>query len=779
MNAVVSSDLYARELIESFERNLGETLAASGKAPLSRRSFIKVGAGIGGGLVLALSLTGIASAQQAPAQGAARPPGPPPGPPFAPGAYIRIAPSGKITVYSKNPEIGQGIKTAFGLILAEELDAKWSDVTVEQAEINSAVYGTQFAGGSLSIPMAWDSLRQAGAGARAMLVAAAAREWNVPAAEITTADSMVLHAASHRQMGYGQLADKAAAMPLPNPRELVLKSQDQYKLLGKRHTGVDNIHLVQGHPLFGVDQQLPDMKIAVFQKCPAVGGKVASANLDEIRKLPGVTDAFVVEGTGKPTEVMPGVAIIAKNTWSAFSAKKKLKITWDESAASKDSWTQISAKAKELGKQAQGTQVVRTVGDVDTALKGGKAVEAFYTFGFVSHQPLEPQNCTAWYKKDPAGDSLEIWGPTQIPDGGRMLAAQVCGLAPEKSTLHQLRIGGGFGRRLMNDYVAEAAYISKQAGGIPVKLMWTREDDLAHDFYRPAGFMAFKGGLDAQGKLAAWNSHMITFTADGKAAVAGGGWTPGEFPAQYTPNYRASQTMLPLMIPCGPWRAPGSNTAGWVVQSFLHEMAVAAKRDHVEFLLEVFGNKQPDPPAVPGARPAPPGGLNPERAIGVIKLAAEKSGWGRKLPAGHHHGFAFHFSHQGHFAEVAEVSVDKATKKVTVHRMTVVGDIGPIVNLSGAENQCQGCVVDAISTLGLEVTMEDGRIKQTNFDQYPMGRMPITPPVDVHFVDSKYPPTGLGEPAFPPAAPAICNAIYAATGTRIRTLPITKQGFSV
>jgi isoquinoline 1-oxidoreductase beta subunit len=776
MNAVINSDSYARDLIATFEQNATEAFALTLKGPVSRRNFLKVSAGIGGGLILAFGLVDKANAQAAGGGGGGRPPGPP-APPFAPSAYVRIAPDGRITLYSKNPEIGQGIKTAFGLILAEELDAKWSDVTVEQSPINAAVYGTQFAGGSLSIPMNWDTLRQAGAGAKAMLIAAAAQEWNVPASECTAADSVVTHATSRRSMGYGQLADRAAAMPLPDPKALKLKGKGEYKLLGRRHTQVDNIHIVQGHPLYGVDVQVPGMKIAAFQKCPAVGGKVASANLDEIKALPGVVDAFVVTGTGKPTEVMPGVAIIADNTWAAFSAKKKLKIVWDESQASKDSWKGLSAQAKKLGQQPTGALPIgRLVGDVDAQLASGKTVESFYTFNFVSHQPLEPQNCTAWYKKDAAGDSLEIWAPAQVPEGGRTLAATVCGLPPDKSTLHQTRVGGGFGRRLMNDFVAEAAYISKQAGGLPVKLMYTREDDIAHDFYRPGGFIAFKAGVDANGRLNAWNSHMIGFTADGKAPVAGGAWGAVEFPAQYTPNYRATQTLLPLAIPCGPWRAPGSNTAGWVVQSFMHEMSVAANRDHGEFLLEVFGQKQPAPEGAPAG---PPGGLNPERAQNVIKAAMQRSGWGKQLPKGRGMGLAFHFSHQGHFAEVAEVSVD-SRNKVTVHKMTVVGDIGPIVNLSGAENQVQGCIVDAISTLGLAVTFENGRIEQGNFDKYPMGRISVAPPdLDVHFLDTNYPPTGVGEPAFPPAAPAICNAIYAATGKRVRTLPITAEGFSI
>jgi isoquinoline 1-oxidoreductase subunit beta len=791
MSAEMNGEYYPRAILEQLER---ESVASSNAVTgaLSRRSFMRVTAAVGGGLVLAFGFgSEDAHAQQAPAAGAPRPAGPPPGPAFNPGAYVTIAPDGKITLLSKNPEIGQGIKTAFGVILAEELDAKWSDVTVEQAPINSAVYGAQFAGGSLSIPLAYDTLRRAGAGARAMLVAAAAKEWGVPESEITTSNSVVTHAASNRSMSYGQLATAAASMPVPNPQQLKLKDRKDWKLMGTRVTGVDNVKLVTGQPLFGVDQKLPNMKVAVFQKCPAVGGKVASANVDEIRMLPGVVDAFIVEGTGQATEVMPGVAIVANNTWAAFSAKKKLKITWDESKAAKESWTKLSAQAKEIAKQPQGAQVLKTVGDVDAGLKSGKVVEAFYTFGFISHSPMEPQNTTAWYQKDPAGDKLEIWGSVQIPDGARTLAAKVVGVPQERSTLHQLRVGGGFGRRLMHEYACEAAAISKQAGGIPVKLMWTREDDITHDFYRPGGFHQFKAALDDKGKLTAWSGHAISFTdsnapapTNGRppASVAGGGWpSPNEFPAEYTPNYRLSVTNQPFAIPCGPWRAPGSNTTGFVVQSFMHELSTAAKRDHAEFLIDVFGQKQPAPAPAAGGAPGGFGGpgLNPDRAVAVIKSAVERSGYGKPLPKGHFHGLAFHFSHQGHIAEVAEVSVD-AKKKVTVHKMTVVADIGPIVNLSGAENQVQGCVVDAIGTLGLEVNIENGRIKEQNFDTYRLPRMAVSPPVvDVHFLDTNYPPTGVGEPAFPPACPAICNAVFAATGHRIRTLPITREGFSI
>ncbi len=786
-------DYYPQALIDEVEKVERASQAAQSPSPepMSRRGFMKASVVAGGGFMLAFGVPGSERAEAQQAGGGARPPGPGGALPN-PGAYVKIAPDGGITLYSKNPEIGQGIKTAFGLIIAEELDAKWSDVTVEQSPINSAVYGTQFAGGSLSIPSAWTSLRQAGAAARAMLVSAAAQQWGVPESEITTSESLVTHAASNRSLGYGVLATAAAAMPVPAVASLKLKDRKDWKLMGKRTTGVDNLKLVTGQPLFGVDIQLPDMKVAVFQKCPAVGGKVASANLEEIRALPGVTDAFIVEGNGVVAEVMPGVAIVANNTWAAFSAKRKLKIEWDETNASKDSWIALTAQAKAAAAKGAGTQELRRTGDVDTALRGAKkTVEAFYTFGFVSHQPLEPQNTTAWYQKDPAGDRLELWAPVQIPDSARTTAGRVVGVQPARATLYQLRVGGGFGRRLMHEYACEAAIISKLAGGIPVKLMWTREDDLAHDFYRAGGFHQLRAGVDEQGRLTAWTGHVISFTDSGAppapggrppAAVTGGGWpSPAEFPAEYTPNHLLTQTLLPLRIPCGMWRAPGSNTAAFVVQSFLHEVAVAAGRNHAEFLIDLFGQKQPAAAPAPGGFGGGGGlgggAVSAERAISTIRTVVQRSGYG-KPPRGRHHGLAFHYSHQGHIAEVAEVSVDK-NRKVTVHRVWVVADIGPIVNMSGAENQVQGCIVDAVSTLSLEVTIENGRIKEQNFDTYRLKRMSSAPEVDVHFMDTDYSPTGVGEPAFPPAAPAICNAIYAATGHRIRTLPITREGFTV
>ncbi|MGH8189435.1 MAG: molybdopterin cofactor-binding domain-containing protein, partial [Steroidobacteraceae bacterium] len=646
--------------------------------------------------------------------------------PFAPNAFLRIAPDGQITIYSKGPEIGQGIKTAFPMIVAEELDADWSQVRVEQAAINPAIYGRQSAGGSRSIPMGWEQLRRAGATGRAMLVSAAAKEWGVGETECFTENSAVIHKQSGRKLGYGELAVKAAALPVPDEKSLQLKDRKDFKLLGKRISGVDNQQVVTGKPLFGIDQVVPGMQYAVFEKCPAVGGKVSEVNLDEIKKLPGVTNAFVVEGTGKPTEVMPGVAILANSTWAAISARRQLKVTWDESSASKDSWTSAAAQAQKIAKQV-GPDSLRNTGDVDAAFTNAKVVEAFYTYPFVSHAPLEPQNCTASFKDG----AVEIWAPTQTPDAALGLVAGVLGIPREKVTIHQTRVGGGFGRRLMNDYMCEAAAISKQAG-VPVKLQWTREDDMQHDFFRVGGFHSFKGGVDQAGKLVALSDHFITFTQDGQRPTSGGDLSSEEFPALLVPNVRLTQTKMPLKIPTGPWRAPRSCAVAFAVQSFLHECAVAANRDHLQFLLDLMGEP----------RWLPPGNefsLNTGRAAGVIRLAAEKAGWGKPLPKGRGLGLAFHFSHAGHFAEVAEVSVD-ANRKLTLHRVTVAGDIGPIVNLSGAENQVEGSIVDGYSTaLGLQISIENGRVQETNFDRYPLLRIANAPQVDVHFIQSDFP----------------------------------------
>ncbi|HEU4620230.1 MAG TPA: molybdopterin cofactor-binding domain-containing protein [Gammaproteobacteria bacterium] len=734
--------------------------------PLSRRNFIKVSGFVGGGLVLGITFGAVPRRAEAQTSGSAE---------FKPNAYIQIANDGRIVIYAKNPDVGQGVKTALPMIIAEELDASWKDVHVEQSVIDAKLYGPQFAGGSTAIPTNWDTLRRAGAVGRAMLVSAAGKAWGVPESELTTDASTVIHAKSNRRAGYGELAEAAAALPVPDPKTVKLKDRKDFKLLGKRVTGVDNVKLVTGQPLYGIDQRPAGLVYATFLKGPAYGAKVKSANLDHVKTLRGVQDAFVLDAKGNAIEfgpnsdaMMAGVAIVADSTWNAFNAKKQLQVEWDESEASKDSWSGAVEQAKRLAKES-GKETLGQVGDVDGAFKSAaKTAEGFYTYQYVTHADLEPQNCTAWVKND---GTVEIWAPTQTPQAAVEGAAKFLGIPQEKVTLHQLRGGGGFGRRLANDSVIEVVAISKKVGK-PVKAQWMREDDMHFDYYRPGGFHSFKGAIDSNGKLSGWQDHFITFTRDGKGPVTAGNLSGQEFPANVLANARLTQTMLPSKVPTGPWRAPGSNAIAFAIQCFIAECAAAAGRDHLDFLLDVMGEPR-------WLQQGNPRALNTERARNVIKLAGEKAGWGKPLPKGTGLGLAFHFSHLGHFAEVAEVSVDEK-RKVTVHRVTVAADIGPIVNLSGAENQVQGSVVDGFSTaMGLQITFENGRAEQSNFDKYPIIRIDKAPVVDVHFIQSDYSPTGCGEPGLPPAAPAIANAIFAATGHRIRTMPFRSEGFTV
>ena len=718
----------------------------------SRRRFMQATGVAGGGLMLGFVL----KARPAHATPDA----------LQPNAFLRIDADG-ILLYAKNPEIGQGVKTSLPMIVAEELDAAWDDIAVQQSPIDEAAYGRQFAGGSTSVPMNWDTLRQAGAAARTMLVAAAAKRLDVPVGELTTRDSSVIHASSGRRIAYTDLAGEAAEFPVPDAATLKLKDKRHYRLLGTRVTGVDNDALVRGQPLFGIDQAVPGMKYAVYQKCPAVGGSVASANLEAVREMSGVRDAFILEGNGKFGQLLPGIAIVADSTWAAIRAKRELKVEWNRDNASSDSWSGAANRAESL-RNVPGEKRVLDDGDVDTAFAGAaQTLDAFYSYRFVSHAQLEPQNCTAWWRDG----AIELWAPTQTPGSGIQAVAGVLGIDPSKVTVHQTRIGGGFGRRLYNDFMTEAAAISKRYGG-PIKLQWTREDDMSHDLFRAGGFHQLRGSLDEEGRISGWRDRFITFTHGGGRPVSGGDMSRGVFPAGLLANCRIEQTALDWKTPCGAWRAPGSNVFGFVVQSFVHELAIAAHRDHLEVLLEVLGEprwtKQGDMRA-----------LHTGRAADVIMLAAKKAGWGQKMPDGRGLGLAFYFSHAGHFAEIADVSVTP-DRKITVHNVTVAADVGPIVNLSGAENQVEGSVVDGLSTmLGQSVTFEDGVVQQSNFDDYPILRMPNTPNVDIHFIDSDYHPTGLGEPALPPLAPAVCNAIYAATGERIRTLPISLEGYSV
>ena len=538
-------------------------------------------------------------------------------------------------------------------------------------------------------------------------------------------------------------------------------------------TGVDNLVITTGLALFGIDTRVPDMLYAAYQKCPAVGGEVVSANLDEIRALPGVVDAFTVKGNGNPGELLDGVAIVGTNTFAVFDAKRQLKVEWDETNASKDSWSGFVERANDL-KDTRGEQAVLTKGDVDAAYADDENTvrEAFYEYPFVAHLCMEPMNCTADHRhgENGADDTLELWLPTQMPTRAYQVTGSIFGLPNDAVTIHQMRLGGSFGRRVFNEYTCEAITISKRVRA-PVKLTWTREDDVRHDFYRVGGFQAVKGAVDKDGKLVAFENHHMGMGQNGRP-VMGSGFTANEFPLTNIDNGLITQTLFHCDTPAGPWRAPRSNTNAFVVQSFLDELAHAAGRDYLEFLLEIMGEPR-------WLEEGNVRAMHTGRAAGVIRLAAEKAGWGRPMPARTGLGLAFYFSHAGHIAEVAEVHVSE-DNNVTVKNVTVGVDVGPIINRSGATSQVAGAVVDGLSTMvGQKITMEGGAIEQSNLHDYPVLRLPEAPTVDIHFIESDYRPTGLGEPALPPLAPAVGNAIFAATGVRVRKMPLIEAGFTV
>jgi isoquinoline 1-oxidoreductase subunit beta len=729
----------------------------------SRRVFLKASAAAGGGLLLHAVLPPFARGAMAAVPSAET---------AALNAYIRITPDNVVWIMSKNPEIGQGIKTMLPMVIAEELDADWSQVRIEQAPLDEGKFGRQFAGGSMATPLNYEPLRRVGAAGRQMLIAAAAQQWGVPAAECTTASGTVTHAKNSRSASYGELAAAAAKLPVPDLASVTLKGPETFRIIGQRVPGVDNPKIVTGQPLFGIDVDVPGMLYAVFEKCPVFGGTLKSANVDQLKSLPGVRHAFIVRAseanpTGDPQGVADGVAIVATNWWLASKAREKLDATWDEGPVATQSSTGFAAKAKKLSQQ-QPALHLRRDGDVAGVLANtAHVVEASYAYPFLSHIALEPQNCTAHFQNG----KVTFWAPTQNPGPGAKLVAAALGIPESHITVNMTRIGGGFGRRLRNDFMAEAAWISKQVGA-PVKLLWNRRDDMQHDFYRPAGFHFFRAGLDDHGKLVALSDHFVTLGRGGKPADSAN-MDANEFPAQLVDNLEYGQSIIESGVPTGPMRAPRSNALGFAFQSFIDELAHKAGKDPLDFRMALLG--EPRVLTNSTGRPDALRDFHTGRMAAVLRKVAEVSGWSDRasLPQRSGKGVAFYFSHLGYFAEVVQASV-APSGDVKVNHVWIVADVGSqIINPSGAEQQVQGAALDGLGqALGQAVTIDRGRVVEANFDSVPPLRINQAPPVEVYFLTTDHPPTGLGEPALPPVVQALRNAIFAATGKRVRTLPI-------
>jgi len=730
----------------------------------SRREFIRISSLVGGGLLFATQIDTLEAATSFVTPGI---------PDFVPNAFIRMTPDGIVTLINKNPELGQGVKNMYPMIIADEMDVDWKNVKVEMADFDPTKFTGQSTGGSTATPNGWNPMRQVGAAARAVLVSAAAQTWGVPESEITTESGALMHAASSRRAAYPEMFEKAATMTPPALASVKLKEAKDYRIIGKSTKGVDVPNIVVGKPIFGIDVTMPGMLHAVYHKCPVFGGKVASANLDVVKKEFGVKDAFVIEpGPSTPLDgLLGGVAIVADSWWYAQNARKKLVVQWDEGPTATQSSAGFAVSAAELSKQPP-QRVLRTDGDPDAAIAGAaKKVEGHYFYPFLAHAALEPMNTTALFKDG----KMELWSPTQN-GGGRGLTSRMLGIPETDILVHFVRAGGGFGRRISNDYLVEAAAIAHKMPGVPVKLLWAREDDIQHDVYRAAGWHNFRAGIDAGGKLTGFNAQLVTFgdkvTRNNQEVyqeVRGAGIGGLEFPSRFVPNFTIGMSYIPMGIPTGFLRAPGSNGIAFAYQSFLDECALAAGADPLQFRLDLLAN------TIVGE--TNPNALNPDRMRGVLELVAEKSGWANrsKLPKGTGMGVAFYYSHRGHFAEVIQATVSKAGV-VKVDKVWVAGDIGSeIINPVNAENQAQGSVIDGLGeALGQEITIEKGRAVQSNFDNFPLMHMKDAPPIEIHWRKTEFPPSGLGEPALPPAPPALCNAIYAATGKRIRSLPISK-----
>ena len=698
---------------------------------VSRRDFMKMTGTAGTGLVLSFYLP--SGPHELFARSRAEQ--------FSPNVWLKIDPNGKITITVARSEMGQGPRTYFPMIVAEELEADWQSIGYEQADAHPDKYGSQSTGGSYGVRSSWERLRKAGAAAREMLISAAARKWNVHRSECYANRSTIVHRPTGKSFSYGELVEEAALMPVPdNPP---LKDPKDFKIVGTRVKQFDTRDRSTGKAMFSIDMKVEGMQYAILARCPVFGGNVARYDATKARGVPGVRSVIQIDR---------GVAVLADSTWAAMQGREALDITWDTRGDATSSTEKIRAMFAEYAKK-EGV-VEQREGDAEKAIaEAGTSIHATYELPYLHHSSIEPMNCLA----DVRTDSCEVWAPSQRPQSAQAIAAEITGLPKEKVTVHVTLLGGGFGRRLESDHVEEAVKISKAAGS-PVKLTWTREDDMMHDFYRPASLHVVSGAVDKDGSILGWMYKMIGPSINGQR-------DPGRYKEgadrstlstaldmPYSiPNLIVSYVMANTPVPIGAWRSVYASQNAFVVESFIDELAHAATKDPLEFRLRLL-DKSP-------------------RVKKVVELAAEKAGWTKPLPKGYGRGIATASSFGSHVAEVAEVSVDKG--KIRVHRIVVAVDCGIAVAPNTLEGQVEGAVALALTALlKPQITIEKGRTAQSNFDECPLVTIDEMPKVEVWTVNSYEALGGIGEPPVPPVAPAVCNAVFAATGTRIRSLPV-------
>ena len=743
-------------------------MSATLASKLTRRGFLKSGAAGSAALVIGFYWPTVAIAQDEAKPNAGKQEEKPVNPV---NAWLRIDRSGNATLICEKAEMGQGILTSMAMILAEELAISWDKVSVEHAATDPKTYPDLGTGGSSSVRESWTPLRQAGAAAREMLISAAALHWHVDRAECKAENGTVVHGPNSRHLTYGELVTAAAKLPVPDLEDVPLRNSRNFRVIGKSVPRVDTPSKTDGSAQYGIDVKVPGMLYALVARCPAFGGKVASFRADKAKAIPGVRHVVEIPAIGPGAFSAGGVAVVGDTTYAAMQGRDALEIQWDNGPDGSDSSEALRQRFEELIAKP-GKTLVKT-GDVDSALgRGAKKVEAVYEVPFLAHATMEPMNCTV----DIRADRAEVWAPTQGPVWIRDTVAHIAGLKPEAVTVHTTLMGGAFGRRYQADFAAEAAQISK-AVGAPVKLLWTREDDMQHDFYRPASVQKLSGAVDSAGTITAWN-HRLTSTSIRAF------WDPpekakpeeseiGEASAipYLVENFRLEYANPKSGVPVAWWRSVENSMNGFTIESFIDELAAAAGIDPLEFRIRAIGPvRKVKDPADPETPP-----LDTARIKAALELAANKAGWSTPLPKGSGRGIACYFSFHTYAAEVAEVTFGPKGG-LRVDRVVCAVDCGRALNPDGVRAQVESAVVYGLSAvLHGEITIKDGAVVQTNFNNYPVLRMKEMPVVEVHIVPSTADPTGIGEPALPPLAAAVANAIYAANGKRIRRLPIRNR----